>query len=639
MAKQTNLKTWLIVLVFLPGTVWSTSVFAKCELAKLLASDGASLDYFGTSVAISGETAVIGAYGDSDNGILAGSAYVFRFDGSDWVQEDKLTASDGTNLDYFGWSVAASGDTVVIGAYGDDPSETGAAYVFRFDGSNWSQEQKLTASDGADDDYFGYSVAISGDTAVIGAYRDDPNGGSAYVFRFDGSSWVQETKLTASDGAAGDWFGYSVAISGNTALIGAFGDDPNGLGSGSAYIFRFDGSSWSQEAKLVAFDGAENDYFGRAVAISGAAALIGAYGDDASGDESGSAYIFRYNGSTWNLDTKIGASDGAANDEFGRSVAISADVAVIGAHKDDPSGQDSGSAYVFGFDGSTWSQNTKLLASDGQTLDYFAYLAVAVSGDTTLVGAYAEDSNGPDAGSAYIFASTSKTWQEKLLTSDSADHDYFGSSADIWGDRAIIGATGDDDNGTNSGSAYIFRFDGSSWVEEAKLLPSDSTAYEWLGNPVAISGDTAVVGLYRDDPKGSESGSAYIFTPDDIDPNNWIQQAKLTASDGQEDDYFGYSVDVFGDTIVIGAPGPIGSASDANGSAYIFRYDGSTWIQEAKLTASDGEDNDRFGKSVAIWGDTAIMGAYGADPNGMISAGAAYVFRFDGSTWVEEAKL
>ncbi|MBN1795656.1 MAG: FG-GAP repeat protein, partial [Sedimentisphaerales bacterium] len=201
---------------------WSNPAFADCQRAKLLASDGEEADLFGDSVDISGDTAVIGAYGDNDNGSNSGSAYIFCFNDSSWLQQAKLLTYDGAGYDYFGYFVAISGDTAVIGAFGDDDNggDSGSAYIFGFNGSSWLQQAKLLASDGAAEDYFGFSVAISGDTAIIGAYSDDDNGydsGSAYIFHFNGSSWLQQAKLLASDGADSDYFGFSVAISGDTA--------------------------------------------------------------------------------------------------------------------------------------------------------------------------------------------------------------------------------------------------------------------------------------------------------------------------------------------------------------------------------------------------------------------------------------
>jgi hypothetical protein len=615
------------VALFVLLMVQTTSVFAECEVAKLLASDGVTDDVFGNSVAISGDTAIIGAAGDDANG----SAYIFRFDNSGWTEEQKLTASDGDANDRFGSSIGISGDTAVIGAWCDDDNgdQSGSAYIFRFNGTSWVEEAKLLASDGDVVDYFGVSVAISGSTAVIGAHFDDDDGnmsGSAYIFRFNGTSWVEEAKLLASDGDVNDLFGIEVCISGDTVVIAAMDDDDNGSDSGSAYIFRFNGSSWVEEAKLLASDGAADDLFGRSVSMSGDTALIGAPHNDPCGSNSGSAYIFRFNGSSWVEEQKLTASD----DGFGISVGIWGDTAVIGAW--DVTDHNSGSAYIFRFNGSSWAEETKLLASDGASWDYFG-TTIGISGDTAVIGAWADDDNGDKSGSAYIFGLEGATWEEKLLASDGAVFDEFGLSAGISGDTAIIGAHGDDPNGNNSGSAYIFRFNGTSWSQEDKLLATDGTEGDEFGWSVGISGDTAVIGAYADDPCGSNSGSAYIFRYKD--PNSgWVQEAKLTASDGSVDDYFGYSVGIWGDTAVIGA-----YADGAfSGSAYIFRYKdpNSGWLQEQKLTASDAAATDYFGISVGISGDTAVIGAHSDDPNG-----SAYIFRYKdpNSGWLQEAKL
>jgi hypothetical protein len=376
------------------------------EEAKLLPADGSSYDYFGGSVAISGNRALIGVYGDDDNGSNSGSAYVFNFDGSTWQEEAKLLPSDGASHEKFGISAAISGDTLVVGAYTDDDNgvSSGSAYIYRFDGSTWQEEAKLLASDGASYDVFGYSVAIDGDLVLVGAYWDDDNGqdsGSAYIYRFDGSTWQEEAKLIASDGTSPGHFGKSVAISGNLALIGT----PYGSASGSAYIYRFDGKSWQEETKLIpsdGSDGAPDDYFGGSVAISGNLVLIGAQDDDPAGNESGSAYIYRFDGNSWQEEAKLIASDGASDARFGSSVSISGNLALIGVRNDADNGSNSGSAYVFNFDGSTWQEETKLLPSDGASSDYFGN-SVSISGDLVLIGAGSDDDNGSASGSAYIF--------------------------------------------------------------------------------------------------------------------------------------------------------------------------------------------------------------------------------------------
>jgi hypothetical protein len=319
---------------------------------KITASDGAAEDQFSYSVAISGDYAVVGAWGDDDAGSYSGSAYIFKRDGTVWTEQAKITASDGTEGDYFGCSVAISGDCAVVGAYGNDDNggESGSAYIFKRDGTTWTEQAKITASDGTASDHFGWSVAISGDYALVGANCDDDNGGesgSAYIFKRDGTTWTEQAKITASDGAAGDYFGYSVAISGDYALVGAIYDDDPLLNSGSAYIFKRDGTVWTEQAKINASDGTEGDFFGCSVAISGDYAVAGAFLGDGAGVHSGSAYIFKRDGTTWTQEAKINASDGAAEDRFGHSVAISGDYAVVGAYLDDDAGYNSGSAYIY----------------------------------------------------------------------------------------------------------------------------------------------------------------------------------------------------------------------------------------------------------------------------------------------------
>jgi hypothetical protein len=397
--------------------------FPEVELQKLLASDGVSNDRFGYSVSLSsdGSTALIGAHGDDDKGGSSGSAYIFTRDGSTWTEQAKLIASDGASDDQFGWSVSLSsdGNTALIGAYGDDDngSISGSAYIFTRDGSTWTEQAKLVASDGVSSDYFGISVSLSSDgsTALIGAYADDDpvrgaDSGSAYIFTRNGTTWTQQAKLTASDSAGGDRFGRSVTLSsdGSTALIGSPGDDDKGSASGSAYIFTRSGTTWIEQAKLTASDGAIDDSFGLSVTLSsdGSTALIGAPYSDDKGGNSGSAYIFTRSGSTWTEQAKLVASDGAADDYFGWAVSLSSDgnTALIGAYWDDDKGTNSGAAYVFTRDGTIWTEQVKLLASDGAADDYFGIsVSLSSDGSTALIGAHYNDDKGTNSGSVYVF--------------------------------------------------------------------------------------------------------------------------------------------------------------------------------------------------------------------------------------------
>ena len=258
---------------------------------KVLSSDGAERDRFGLSASIDGDTAIIGAMGDP----YSGSAYVYVRSNGVWSEQAKLTASDAAQYDYFGSSVSIDGDTAVIGARYDDGNgngnDSGSAYVYVRSNGVWSEQQKLTASDGAQEDYFGRSVSIDGDTAVISGVTGQGLGsGTAYVYVRSNGVWSEQQKLTASDCVADDGFGFEVSISGDTAVIGAPREMTNE--SGVAYVYVRSNGAWSEQQKLTASDGAQGDVFGASVSIDGDTAVIGAYGDDDNGSYSGSTYVY-----------------------------------------------------------------------------------------------------------------------------------------------------------------------------------------------------------------------------------------------------------------------------------------------------------------------------------------------------------
>ena len=360
---------------------------------KLAASDPG--DSFGYSVAISGDTVVVGAIGHNTGGKAdAGQAYVYVRSGTSWSEQAKLTASNGAPYDYFGWSVAISGDTVVVGAPRDLQSTTaGQAYVYVRSGTSWSEQANLTPSDGAPADLFGYWVAISGDTVVVGAPAHDTNGnasaGQAYVYVSSGTSWSEQAKLTASNGALYDNFGWSVAISGDTVVVGAPWHTTGGnYQAGQAYVYVRSGTAWSEQAMLAASNGAPYDNLGYSVAISGDTVVVGAPAHDTAGGitNSGQAYVYVRSGTSWSEQAKLTASNGAAGDQFGWSVAISGDTVVVGAPFNDTGGKaDAGHAYVHMRSGTSWSEQAKLMASNGAKYERFGW-SVAISEDTLVVG-------------------------------------------------------------------------------------------------------------------------------------------------------------------------------------------------------------------------------------------------------------
>jgi len=389
------------------------------------------------------------------------SSFTLTF-GSDWTlttQQAKIQASDKEGNDYFGYSVSIDGDTVAVGAYQEDSTGTnaGAVYVFTRSGTTWTQQAKLAATDigGIQNVWVGFSVAISGDTLVAGGYRANDRG-AAYVFTRSGTTWTQQAKLISTDIQQDDWFGYSVAIDGDTIVASAMGEDTGATNTGAAYIFTRSGTTWTQQAKIQASDRSTSAYFGSSAAIDGDTVIVGAFGKNA---ETGAAYIFARSGTTWTQQAKILSSDIQAEDKFGHSVAIDGDTVIVGAWGEDTGANAAGSAYVFTRSGTTWTQQAKIQASDPEAVDLFGY-SVAIEADTVIVSAPVEDPAGlTSAGSAYIFTRDGTTWtqQIKILASDRASSDEFGTSVAISGDTVIVGAKYEDPDGTgDAGAAYIF---------------------------------------------------------------------------------------------------------------------------------------------------------------------------------------
>ncbi len=336
-----------------------------------------------------------------------------------WIQQAELTPSDGGDYDHFGWSVAISGSTIVVGAVCHPGTSTdcaagysggaGAAYVFAESGGTWSQQQELTASDGAPDDWFGNSVAVDGSTVVVGAPHhmvgSNANQGAAYVFMQSGTTWSQQAELTASDGAARDNFGISVAVNGSTAVVAALNHAGGSNAShGAAYVFVQSATTWGQEAELTSSGGATGDNFGRSVAVSGGVVVVGSPGPKftPSSTYAGAAYVFVQSGTSWSQQVELTASDGAARDNFGISVAVDGSTVLVGALNHNGA---QGAAYVFVQSGTTWSQQAELTASDGGTGEAQLGTSVAVSGSEAVAGApWHSDASNKWQGAAYVFA-------------------------------------------------------------------------------------------------------------------------------------------------------------------------------------------------------------------------------------------
>jgi hypothetical protein len=624
------------------------------EVKKITASDGEHLDYFGFSVSISGDSVLVGAPYEDEQGQNKGAAYVFDRDlgGADhWGEVKKIMGSDcvGGGADDFGWSVSIDEDMLVVGA-AQWGNIVGAAYLFyRHEGgiNNWGEVKKLVASDGEPDDCFGWSVSISGDAVVVGAncyWRFLTATGYATIFHRDeggAGNWGEVTTITPGDGHAGDEFGCSVAVTGDTVFSGAHLNDENGPESGSLYVYSRDqggAGNWGQVKKIIGRGGAAGDAFGHSASISGDTLVVGAQFDEwGAFTDSGSAYVFyrdEINPDYWHSVKKIGNVALANDDYFGCSVSVGDDIVVAGARGYI---NNDGGAFIFYRDqGGTdnWGEVKLVRPDEGFGDDYFG-CSVSISGDTLVAGAYRDNGNGSLAGAIYVFErnqdGTDNWGKVKLIRPDDGEaYDYFGYAVSISGDTIVAGAYMDDDNGTYSGSAYIFeRNAGGSenWGQVKKITPGDGAAYDNFGYSVAISGDTVAVGSPYDDDKGLNSGAAYLFYRDQGGIGNWGEIQKIVAGDGAESDYLGRSVVVGANRLAVGATGDDDNGA-LSGAVYIFERDqGGTdnWGELQKITASDGDASDFFGRSVSMDGGTLVVGADGDDANGADS-GSAYIF-------------
>jgi len=374
----------------------------------------------------------------------------------------KLLSSDIAAGDWFGDAVAIDGTTAVIAAYKDDTSntitDTGSAYVFAYDGTIWNEEAKLIPSDGAGQDQFGFSADIDANTIIVGSLQHDAGGtnsGAAYVYVKSGNAWSQEQKLVASDAAGGDYFGYSAAISGNTIVIGAFYDDnSNGTNAGAVYVFTRSGTTWTQQQKIIATDGAASDEFGNSVDIDGETIIIGARYNAGHG----AAYIYTRSGAMWSLQQKLIPSDGAFGDTFGLSTALESNRVAISAPQDDDGHTDTGSLYIFERNGVSWTEKAKIVASDGELGDRLGLFTMGISGNYVAAAAPWSNDNGSNSGATYLFKLVNGSWteQEKIVGNDVTADDWYGIASDIDGDWILMGAERSSSVYADGGSVYAY---------------------------------------------------------------------------------------------------------------------------------------------------------------------------------------
>jgi len=405
----------LCLFVFGNSSLYAQSVV---EVAKLLASDGASDDRMGWSVDIDGDTAVVGAFFHDHQGVDSGAAYVFVRDGDTWTEQAELLPSDGKAGDQAGSNqIAVDGDTVLVGSHlhDDGVEDAGAVFIFERNDDAWVETGKIHANDRQPGDQFGVSVALDGETAIVGANGDDhPDGtqGSVYVFVRNGDTWTQQAKLVGSEIDV-DHPGFAavgISIEDDTVAIGAATTDMQGKDSGAVYIFVRNGTTWTQQARLLPSDGKREDQFGSYTALDNDTLIVGACRCHDSNIEGGAAYVYTRNGGIWTQQEKLSPGDGIPGDAFGVSLAIDGDRAVVGSSGGNQLGQGAGAAYVLMRNDNTWAIQEQFLASDGESQDNFG-ASVSMDEDSIVIGAweaYQDDPEGMDTGSAYLFKLSSE---------------------------------------------------------------------------------------------------------------------------------------------------------------------------------------------------------------------------------------
>ena len=599
---------------------------------------GAQLGY---SVAVDGQYTVVGAPFDDIVGWNSGVVKVFN--STTGALLFVMANPDPAAQDYFGYSVAISGTRVVVGVYQDDTGATnaGSAYVYDLSsGTPTVPVATLNNPNPAAGDYFGWSVAISGLQVVVGTPDSDigaGSAGSAYVYNLgSGTPTVPMATLSNPSPAALDRFGWSVTISGTQVVVGAPNDNTGATGAGSAYVYDVgSGTPTVPVATLNNPGPAASDSFGNSVAISGTRVVVGAYQDDAGASNAGSAYVYDVNSGTPTVPVAtLNNPSPAANDNFGYSVAISGTRVVVGAYQDDTGASNAGSAYVYDVSSGTPTVPVATLNNPGPAAnDNFGY-SVAISGTRVVAGAYQDDTGMNDAGSAYVYDVSSGTPTVPVATLNnpsSAANDQFGGSIAISGTRVVVGARFDDTGASDAGSAYVYDLSSGTPTVPLVLLNNPSPAAgDNFGGAVAISDTRVVVGARFDDTYAAESGSAYVYDLSSGTPT--VPIATLNNPSPAANEYFGSIVAISGTRVVVGAFLE-GGLQGSPGRTYVYDLSsGTPTVPVVWFTKPSQTAGDGLGYlNVAIFGTRMVFGNPSGD-TGATDAGTAYVYDMSSGT-------
>jgi hypothetical protein len=547
--------------------------------------------------------------------------------------------TDGARGDAFGAAIAIDGDRAVVGVPGDSLGADwiqGSAYVFVRQPGGWVIEAKLVASDAGYRDFFGLAVAISGDTVLVGSpyqtVEEMPFRGSAYVYTRDGGAWTQQAKLIASDGATQHTFGRAVALAGDTALVTA---PVAGGGVGAAYLYTRVGATWTESVQLAPPAGLGSAARGHSAAMDADTLAIGG-----ESFQSGVVDVYERTGAAWTFAARLVGTDPAVEDFYGIALAVDADTIVVGAPWFPTGGIERlGAAFVYRRGSAGWTQEARLDAPDPE-VGLLLARSVAVRGDRILLGA----SSGPlfapqgeaaaapagaaSSSRAYAYVRNGGSWSagQRIDTPGVTNADRYGKAVAIGIDDALVGAPGRVVAGNEGqGAAYALVRDGEAWLNHSRLEIGPGREGEMQGDAVAIDGDTILVGMPGADVK---RGMAQVYVRAG---QVWVPQARLQAPDGAAYDEFGGAVAIDGDTALVGARVHATNGDFARGAAYVYVRSGSAWSLQAKLAASNGGAGALFGHAVALDDASAIVSSY--------LGRAAHVYVRDGNAWIEQAGL
>ena len=535
---QTGLFLWLLLLVA-PLAHAQFQEVQQIEEPRFGVSNG---DLMGQALDMDGQWAVFSSVERYDD---EGAIHLYRFDGTDWNFFQELDGVGVTSQGSLGFSVALSGSRLAVGMPVESTLQ-GRVFIFEFNGTDWARTATLTANDAANNDQFGFDVDLEGDRLAVGANawgnatKPNNNEGAAYIFEFDGTNWVQQALLNTSDGSAGDLSCQEVALDGDRLLCRSPGKTVGGVSNaGGAYVFHFDGTSWSEEARLEASTPLENAFMSSSVDLNGDVAVLGAtrYSTSAT-DTVGAAYVFRRNGlGTWVQEQLLEPSNGGDDDFFGLNVAVEGNRIIVASAAFDAGGlTNTGAYYEYSYDGTNWIEETSFSASsalpfdvDGNTDD------MVLKGDT-------------------------------LLTSGNY--------------------------GLNVGGGRLYTFDGSNWGLRSTLLPYRASRVDQLGTGLALDGNiAAAAGLGYEDPTDTlgNTGKVNVYS---YDGSSWVDDTTLIPAGLQNGERFGRQVRLDGTTLVVGGGETRNAVGDTTGALYVFENTSGTWAQTARLIPSTAGDGD-----------------------------------------------